>query len=137
MLLSCAGAFAADGALSVRVVSLQARVLAHPAPSARIVATPDAGAVWQVIGTQPEWYEVLLRSANKVISGPGWIPLRDVEVIAARTAASADEDFARRIHELQVQLDQQQSLHDHQVVASKPHPLTAQLPAAQAPSDGQ
>ena len=35
----------------------------------QIVATLDAGSVLQVVDTQQEWYEVLLTSANNVISG--------------------------------------------------------------------
>ncbi len=137
LLLSCAGASAANGPLSVRVVSLQAPLLAHPAPSAQIVATLDAGSVLQVVDTQQEWYEVLLTSANNVISGPGWISLHDVEVMPVRNPATAGDDFARRIHDLQVQLDQQQSFRDTQM-APKPRPLKAQRsPDAQPLSDTQ
>jgi hypothetical protein len=60
-----------------------------------------------------------------------------LEVMVVQNPATAGDDFARRIHDLQVQLDQQQSLRDRQM-APKPHPLKAQRPPdAQPLSDTQ
>src|SRR5262245_23330405 len=91
----------AQDAPLVRIVSGQAEVFSyHPAPRGDRITTVPAGATFEVIDREADWYWILLPWSENPIMRSGWVRARDVEVILdPPPTADAQRPGFRRVPE--------------------------------------